>query len=179
MRRLILYLFFLFTIASCNNSRQEENFEKIPAEDSVNKPDEILVMTANMFFNDKTYNMAIPYYDSLILKYPQKGSFFYKRGVCKSKVHDAPSAISDYFKSIELNYSKKEFAFYGIGVVHHFKGLFDSPTEEQVIAAFDSAIYYYNECLKIDPKLKEAIKAKNEVTNNLILIRQGVWPSNK
>ena len=180
MQKSFLYLFLLFSIVSCNNSQDEEIFKNISVEDSVNKSDEISVMTANMYFDEEMYKLAIPYYDSLIIRYPQKGSFYYKRACSKREVdHNDPSIISDFFKSIELNYSKKEFAFYGIGVTHHFNGLFRSSTEKQMIAEFDSALYYYNECLKIDPKLKEAIKSKEEVSNNLVLIGHGVWPSNK
>ena len=180
MQKSFLYLFLLFSIVSCNNSQDEEIFKKIPVEDSVNKSDEISVMTANMYFDEEMYKLAIPYYDSLIIRYPQKGSFYFKRAYCKSKVdHEDPSAISDYFKSIELNYSQKQHAFYNIGNEYHFSGLFRSSTEEEMIVEFDSAIYYYNECLKINPNNTYAIKGKEEVTNNLILIRQGVWPSNK
>jgi len=180
MQKSFLYLFLLFSIASCNNSQDDEIFKNISVEDSVNKSDEISVMTANMYFDEEMYKLAIPYYDSLIIRYPQKGSFYFKRAYSKRQVdYKDPSVISDYIKSIELNYSKKELAFYGIGSAHHFNGLFNSSTEEQIIIEFDSALYYYNECLKIDPKLKIAIKSKEEVSNNLALIRQGVWPSNK
>ncbi|MEQ1555068.1 MAG: tetratricopeptide repeat protein [Ferruginibacter sp.] len=170
----------MISIASCNNSQDEEIFKNISVEDSVNKSDEISVMTANMYFDEKMYKLAIPYYDSLIIRYPQKGSFYYKRGYCKSEVkHDDPSAISDYFRSIELNYSQKQLAFYNIGSAYHFSGLFRSTTEEEKIVKFDSAIYYYNECLKINPNNNYAIKGKEEVTNNLIIIQRGVWPSTK
>ncbi len=180
MQKSFLYLFLLISIASCNNSQDKEIFKNISVEDSVNKSDEILVMTANMYFDEKMYKLAIPYYDSLIIRYPQKGSFYYKRGYCKSEVnYDDPSAISDYLKSIELNYSQKQLALYNIGVAYHFGGIFRSSIDDERIVKFDSAIYYYNECLKINPNNASAIKGKEEVSNNLALIRQGVWPSNK
>jgi tetratricopeptide (TPR) repeat protein len=177
MQKSFLYLFLLFSFASCNNSQDEEIFKNISVEDSVNKSDEISVMTANMYFDEEMYKLAIPYYDSLIIRYPQKGSFYFKRAYSKRQVdYNDPSVISDYETSIELNYSQKDLAFFYIGQAHHFNGLFRCSNEEEIVVEFDSAIYYYNECLKINPNNNYAIKEKNKVSNNLILIRQGVWP---
>ena len=176
MQKSFLYLLLLFSIASCNNSQDEEIFKNISVEDSVNKSDEISVMTANMYFDEEMYKLAIPYYDSLISRYPLKGSFYFKRAYCKIKIdHEDASAVSDYLKSIELNYSKKKLAYLSIGITHQFKGVFRSSTEEQAINEFDSAIHYYNACLKIDPNNSQVLKYRKVVSNNLILIKQGTW----
>jgi tetratricopeptide (TPR) repeat protein len=180
MRKITLYLLYLFIIAACNNSANEANTEVIPVEDSVRKPDEALLMTANLYFNENIYNMALPYYDSLISRYPLKGSFYFKRAYCKHEIdYEDASAVSDFLRSIELNYSQKQRAYLSIGLTHQFKGVFRSSTEAQAINEFDSAIHYYNECLKIDPNNSKALKYKREVSNNLILIKQGIWTFTK
>ena len=109
-----------------------------------------------------------------------KGDYYFKRAYCKTMLSpDDPTAVADYLKSTEVNYSKKQSSYLNIGAAHQFKAVFISSTDQERITQLDSALYFYNQCLKIDPNNNKAIQWKEEVNNDLTLIRQGIWPSNK
>ncbi|CAN5520169.1 hypothetical protein BH11BAC3_BH11BAC3_13610 [soil metagenome] len=132
-------------------------------------------MIANEFYENKNYALAIVYYDSLILMNSIKGGYYFKRAYCKTMLSsDDPTAVADYLKSIEVNYSKKQSAYLNIGVAYQFKALFRSSTDQDKIIQLDSALYFYNQCLKIDPSNNKALQLKEEISNDLTLIRQGI-----
>jgi len=180
MLRSILYLIFLSLIFSCHNCVIEKNLKNVSKEDSVSNPEQNLIVIADKFYANKDYALALTYYDSLISKDSIKGVYYFKRAYCKTMINpDDPSAIADYLKSIELNYNKQQSAYLNIGAAHQFKAIFRCTTDQDRIAQLDSALHFYNQCLKIDPNNNKAIQSKEEVNNDLTLIRQGIWPSNK
>jgi tetratricopeptide (TPR) repeat protein len=168
----ILYSSLLILLFSCNNSSNQKNLKSVSLEDTLSTPEGKLALIANEFYESKHYALAILYYDSLISMDSLKGSYYFKRAYCKTKLSsDDPTAVTDYIKSIEMNYSKKESAYLNIGVAHQFKAVFRCSTDQERIAQLDSALYFYNQCLKIDPSNNKAIQWKDEVNNDLTLIK--------
>jgi tetratricopeptide (TPR) repeat protein len=180
MLKQILYSSALILFFSCNNSSNEKNSKSVSKEDTLSNPEQKLAMIANDFYESKQYALAIPYYDSLISTDSLNAGYYFKRAYCKTILSpDDPTAVADYLKSIERNYSKKQSAYLNIGAAHQFKAVFRCTTDPDRISQLDSALYFYNQCLKIDPNNNKALQWKEEVTNDLTLIRQGIWHSNK
>jgi tetratricopeptide (TPR) repeat protein len=129
----------------CNNTDQKKiesnNNDDLP----IRSDKESLLNRANFFYKEKKYIEAIPLFDSLISMDSTTGVYYFKRGYCKTMLLNNPyGAIAD-FKAIERNYFKKSSAYLNIGVLYSV-----------VLNKPDSSIYYYNECLKIDPNDKDA-----------------------
>ena len=154
--KIILYLYSLLVFISCNYSNKERK-----AGSSLNlNTDTIdykkkLAERANSLFDKDEFSEAIIAYDSLILIDSLKAGYFFKRGYSKSMLLDKSGAIFDYKKSIALNYSQKESSFQNIGVLY------------SVQAKYDSALFYLNECLKLNPTNKIASDLRTENLNSL------------
>ena len=85
-------------------------------------------------------------YDSLISHGYTKSGYYFKRAYCKQMLSlDFADAIADYRMSIVLNYSEKNLAFLNIGALY------------MTLHSYDSAIYYFDRCMKIDPNNVKAI----------------------
>ena len=154
--KIILSLYSLLVFISCNYSKKEREAGK-----SLNlNTDNIdfnkkLAERANGLFEKDKFSEAIIAYDNLILVDSLKAGYFFKRGYSKSMLLDKPGAIADYKKSIALNYSQKESSFQNIGALY------------SVQAKYDSALFYLNECLKLNPTNKVASDLRTEALNYL------------
>jgi tetratricopeptide (TPR) repeat protein len=151
MQRPAFYITLLTILFSCNS--QQEN----------KKQQNSLLQSANTFYEKGEYASAIPYYDSLIKMDSTKPGYYFKRAYCKAMESDQTGAIADYLKSIELNYSKKQIAYLNIGNEHRFNAIFRCTTDIQKVAEYDTALYYYNEALKIVPADSLVLKERDEV----------------
>lgn len=134
----------IFCLVSCNHGskrsqKQVDSIYKTPAEKG-------LANLANSKYTDQKFSEALQLYDSLISIDSAMPGYYFKRGYCKSMLFDYNGAITDYKKAINHNFSGKSNAYSNIGAVY-----------DLCLHKYDSAIYYYNECLKLDP---ENIKAK-------------------
>ena len=148
----VFYLWiFILLLFSCNDSGKKGPFES--------RDTSVIAEKANYYFQQKEYFKAKLLYDTLILIDSSKGEYYFKRGYSKSMLlNDDNGAIVDYFKSINHNYQKKQSAYLNIGVLYTSKG------------SYDSALYFYDECLKLDSGNSKAIKGKEEldkILNNL------------
>ena len=50
-----------------------------------------------------------------------------------------------------------------MGVIHRGHAMFNSVTDNDRMAEYDSALYFYNESLKIDPNYTKALNERKEV----------------
>ena len=155
------FFIFLIFISACNNATEKKYEEQSTDYNSQTSFDiKSLAKRANSFYEQEDFQKAVISYDSLILVDSTKAGYFFKRGYCKSMLLDKAAAIPDYKKSIELNYSGKQTAYQNIGELYQL-----------VLRKYDSAIYYYNECLKIEPHNETAIKGKEESIKRLIKLK--------
>lgn len=162
-------IIFLGVMFSCTNKKT-----------NTSTPTKIFAEKANNFYMNEDYQKAVLAYDTLILIDSTKGGYYFKRAYSKDMLNpDDPSVITDYFKAIKHNYSEKQSAYLNIGVVHRFKAIFRCTTDSCRIAEYDSALYFYEESLKINPSFSEAIREKLEVNENLRELKLGHWENVK
>jgi tetratricopeptide (TPR) repeat protein len=153
MRAIFLLILFI-SIIGCNNTTKQQS-EKNNQQMVIDM--KALAKRANLFYEQNKYLQAITCYDSLISIDSTKGGYYYKRGYCKaSLLNDPRGAIYDYKKAIECNYSEKNIAYLDLGVMYWI-----------VLHRPDSAIYYYDECLKLDPTNKKAKIEKEAAMEDL------------
>jgi tetratricopeptide (TPR) repeat protein len=123
---------------------------------------------ANKLYESESYAEAKSLYDTLIAADRANGEYYFKRAYCKSMLSsDDPSVIADYLQAIKHNYSKKQSAYLNIGAEHRFRAVFRSTTNQARKAEYDTALYFYNESLKVDPNNAKALREKQEVLENL------------
>ena len=122
----------------------------------------------NDLYQKEQYGKAKLCYDTLIRIDSTKGTYYFRRAYCKSRLSsDDQSVIADYLKSIGHNYEKKQSAYLNIGIEHRFRAVFRCFTVEAKKAEYDTALYFYNECLKIEPNNVKARQEKQEIVKNL------------
>lgn len=152
MFREIGYLTLLIVFFSCGDSLKEKDITTASKGGNAVIDKQKLAERADDFYEKDKYLEAISSYDTLISIDSTNGEYYFKRGYSKSMLlHDAASAISDYFVAIERNYSRKASAYLNIAVLYRND------------AKYDSALYYYNECLRTDDSNIKAIQGKKEV----------------
>lgn len=159
-----LYSFSFFVIIiSCNYNHKQTNLQM-----NINKNSNTLEDRANDFYKKKMFLEAKLSYDTLISIDSAKGEYYYKRGNCESMISDSKTnAIIDFFKAINHNYSEKQKAYLNIGTIHRFNAVFRCKTDHDRISEYDTALYFYNESLKVEPHYAKALKEKEEVIENL------------
>src|SRR5215831_4592572 len=138
----ISFLFILFL--SCNSNQ----VSKKPL-DSANKDTSPIVLhqatsdlkqKADSFYNIDDYTNAKDLYTELIKVDSTNGEYYFKRGVCLSRLLYPKSAVIDYLKSIDLNYDRCK-SYYNLGVTY---SLLDDSL----------ALIYFQKCQKCDPNYK-------------------------
>lgn len=146
-----IFSFYIFLIISCNTYEDKK--------DTVLLDTSVMATNAKRYLQNDEYLKAKLVYDSLIGIDSTNGEYYFKRGYSKSLLlYDDESAITDYLKSIYYGYHNKQSAYLNIGAIHALN------------KKFDSAIYYYNACLKIDPENSKAKTQKAKamsILNNL------------
>lgn len=138
-------------VESCNNALPIKNLytKKI-----INKV-KLAEIAENSYETDQ-YLEGKLLYDSLIALDSPKSGYYFKRAYCESNISSiSQDAINDYLTSIKMNYSRKDLAYVSIGMIYCFQ------------TKYDSAVYCFNECLKIDPLNEYAIKGKQAAINIL------------
>lgn len=151
-QKLITLILILFSI-SCNDLKKEEEKSQLSTKYVDVKT---LAFRANNFYQTGKYLDGKLSYDTLISIDSLKSGYYFKRGYCRMMLlDDDDAAIFDYLKSIKGNYSEKEKAYLNIGVIYRLRN------------NYDSALYFYEECLKVDPNNAQAIKEKKDVSNLL------------
>ena len=147
-QKTIFYLLFVLLINSCDDSTKENEHVFL---DTVE-----MEKVAQNFIDREEYNKAKLIYDTLIAFDSTKANYYFKRAYSKSLLmHNDSSAIADYQNAIFHGYQNKKSAYLSIGMLYKWT------------KKFDSAIYYFNECLRIDPKNSRAQKEKTEITSLL------------
>lgn len=150
---LYIFGFTYFVLLSCNGICEK----KIANREAIDTT--TLKERANYFYDAKEYLKAKLSYDTLITLDSMKAGYYFKRGYSKSMLlNDDEGAIADYLKSIQLNYSKKHSAYLNIGVLFRSK------------EKYDSALYYLNQCLKIDSANIKALQEKEEVLRSQTML---------
>jgi tetratricopeptide (TPR) repeat protein len=152
--KLIFLYFSLFIILSCNTKN-----DSIVAQTMVER--------ANQFYANNNYANAILSFDSLISNDTANGEYYFKKGYCESMQSDELNAIADYKKAIKYNYDKKEKAYLNVGVIY-----------EGIINNYDSATYYLNECLKINPDNAKAKEKLHDIDTIHLLMDKARWHPN-
>lgn len=156
---------------SCNHTSNVKTIKSTyTGEDTIINEKELEKKAYELYINKKC-SEAIIYYDKLISIDSTKGGYYYKRGYCKTMLLNEADAIADFLKAIERNYNQKQLAYLSIGLIHRKTAIFHSTTDYARAAEYDTALYFYNECLKIDPDNVQAIQEKNEVIENLKRLR--------
>lgn len=144
-------LFFFLAISfACNNAVNQQKLIEVSTSDSTKQ--QKLAAKGNSFYMSDRFLEAVKIYDTLISIDSTKAGYYFKRGYCKSMIFDSPDeAIADYLKSIEKNYSEKSISYLNIGALYNLHG------------RYDSALYFYDECLKINPNQQKAKQQRSEV----------------
>ena len=163
MFKILISLLLFIVFVSCNNSIKENDKKHASESDNINTDKKNLEEKANDYYMNKKYSEGISSYDKLISIDSNKGGYYFKRGYCKARLLKYTEARLDYLKSIELNYSQKELAYFDLGLIHRATAVFHSTNEYERITEYNTALYYYNECLKIEPNDTKALKEKKEV----------------
>jgi len=132
--------FFLLVAISCNEVKEKKTSHVFNSKPTSER--------ANFYYENKNYDKAIECLDSLISFDSSNGDFFFKRGYSKSMMPDIIGACEDYKSAIKLDYRRKS-AYLNIGVLLAGSGY------------CDSAVYFINECLKLDPENKKAKQMKD------------------
>ena len=159
MNKLIIVLFLI----SCNNSRENvKHFvsdNKYLPHDSLTKENKFLEK-ADQEYKSKKFDKALNLFDSLLLMDSTQANYYFKRAYCKSMMFDDTGAIKDYKKSLYYNYNKKGSVYLNLGSLYYL-----------AFHKFDSAIYFYNECLKLDPNNQKAILGKEDAIKSMDELR--------
>ena len=173
MQKYTLYIIILIVSFSCNGNPKEHRVKHDLKNSNLNAKEKDLEKIASELYANKEYAEAKTYYDELIAIDSTNGEYYFKRGFCKSmSLKDNKGAIADYLLAIKYNYRNKQSAYSNIAVLHRSFALFDSHTDQQRIAEYDTAIYFYNEALKIDPQNAKALTGKQEVQEYLKRLNQ-------
>ncbi len=132
----------LFVILSCNNAKKIN-----PSTDTKR-----MEQRANDLYMSNNYSTAILTYDTLISIDSTKGEYYFKRGYSKTMTStDNTAALADYFKAIAHNYDNKAKVYSNIGALHRANAVFHCSTNSERIVEYNTALYFYNESLNIDP----------------------------
>ena len=139
--KLIHYFILILPFFSCQNLKKE----KRSSLKEIN-----LMQKADSNYQVENYSIAKKYFDTLLSINETSGEYYYKRAYCRYRLLDS-EAKSDFFRAIEYNYKNKKGAFLGIGTIYRIEG------------KYDSAIYYYDKSLEIDPNYQKAKMIKEEL----------------
>lgn len=153
-----LGLLFIIFIIGCNVATKDKDGSNMQVVKHKEQETDLesLAKEANLFYQQNNYSQAITCYNTLISIDSTKGGYYFKRGYCKSMLLNSVDAIADYKKAIACNYSEKKKAYLNIGVLYRV-----------ALNQYDSAIYYYNEYLKLEPNDDKAKQEKKAATETL------------
>ena len=76
---------------------------------------------------------------------------------------DDYGALTDFGKSIELEYSRKDLAYLYIGLIHRKNAVFNVYGHGDIVREYTSALNNYLKAIELNPYNYEAIKEKEEV----------------
>ena len=107
------------------------------------------------YYNDKQYLDAKKLYDTLIVIDSNKDKYYFRRGVCKTHIQDYIGAKNDYLKTINMKSENEKRAYLNMGTLYRFFGM------------YDSAMYYYNQSIKLDSNYAKAKEERDELNNLL------------
>ena len=154
----IRILFFILFFVACNSPLKKTDENQHSAVRNTDSDEKKLSERAYEYLEKKEYLKGILSYDTLISIDSTKGGYYFNRGNCKmmllNDLSDA-DAIKDFYRAINCNYSKKQKAYFNIGVIY------------TSIGKLDSALYFYDEGLKIDPRDPIGLRNKKEVSDIL------------
>ena len=111
--------------------------------------------SADKYYTDKQYIGAIKLYDTLIIIDPNKDIYYFRRGVCKTHTEDYIGAKNDYLKTISLKSENEKRAYLNMGTLYRFFGI------------YDSAMYFYDQSLKLDSNYLKGKLERDELKSLL------------
>jgi tetratricopeptide (TPR) repeat protein len=139
----IFYYLILLLLFSCR-ATNKENSPSFKGNE--------LEKRANLFYKYDKFREAEKCFDTLLALNQFNGEIYYKRAYCKYlQQSDNTGAISDFLNAIKYNYKNKKGAFLGIGTIY------------RILGKYDSALFFYDKSLEIDPNYKKAQRGKKEV----------------
>ncbi len=139
------YIFSFILFFSCNNpSKKKHNINNKSVE-----------QIAEDFYKEDKYLEAKQSYDKLISIDSSQGKYYNRRAYCNAVLGDFEEAKRDYLKTIALNNVDKKNVYLSLGMLYRFN------------KEYDSAIYFYNESLKLDSNFLKAKDEKREVNSML------------
>ena len=169
MKKSVLVVLFISFLWSCSNLPEEKSIASTENKKGTNQS---LVSRANQFYKSKMYLEAKLCYDTLINIDSIQGLYYFRRAFSKEMlVYEDSSIETDYFKAIKYNYYKKQSAYLNLGIRHRFIAVFRCFTDKEKIAEYDRSLFFYNECLKIDPNNEKALKEQEQVHSEIRLIK--------
>lgn len=139
-------IFSLFTILVLCGCLSRDNKKNI----SHDLPE--IVKRANDYYLQDQYLKAEKCFDTLLQIDSSNIGYLYKRAYSKYMlINDDSGALKDFFKVIELSSTYLKSAYLTVGGIH------------RLAKNYDSAIYFYNKTLEIDPNYEKAKGLKKEV----------------
>lgn len=137
-----VFLFLLILIVSC----KDQSSNKIVSNKSK------LEKQASNHMNKEEFEKAIPILNSLIFMDSTEPEYYYKRAYSKARTNlNFYGAIGDYKLAYKYKLKDSFDVLLSLAVCYSF------------IGEFDSSIYYYDRCLRINPNDEIARKQRNEV----------------
>lgn len=110
-----------------------------------------LALEANSNYEERKFDIAIKYLDTLIQLDSTNGEYFFKRGFSKAQISDYSSSSIDFREAINKGY-KPSLAFFNLGL------------NESLLGHDSLAIVYLKKSLEIDPKYQRAKDMLNALT---------------
>lgn len=144
-KSLLFSTIWIIGLTSCNQNHLKDYTQARSKLDTLTIDSlsiDLLTITAKSLYERDNYESALKYYNKIIKIDSLKGEFFFKRGICKHAVKDFLGAITDFTKSIELNY-RKSSSYFNIGNI--YMDLNDEST----------AINYHTKALELEPENKK------------------------
>ncbi len=145
------FLFFALIISSCHNSTSNDAVaQQRPFEATIK-----LEATADKYYKDDEYNQATAEYDTLISINPNMDLYYFRRGYSKSMTGDYIGAKDDYLKAINIKGMNEKKAFLNMGTLYRLFGM------------YDSALYFYDQSIKLDSNYIKAKRERDELDSFL------------
>lgn len=105
MKQFFITLTAILLFSACENPEQK----RVLTKHEENLDD--LVELADLYYQLDNFEEAILLFDRILAIDKTKGEFYFKRAYSKAQIYDYKGSITDYYKSIELNYRVDDAIF--------------------------------------------------------------------
>ena len=149
----VIFVFVAIILVCCTTKKESE---PLATDTSKLNSDEKFVMTikdstalrvkAAMACEQDDYLNAAKLYDQLILIFPWKGEYYYKRGFSNAQLNNDSSAVSDFLIAIKYDYRKFD-SYKSLGIIYMFK-----------LGDTKQATFYFRKAVELNPNDEETLK---------------------